>query len=332
MQALKVTDVGSPADVIVMEESNVPLPAAGEVQLKVLAAGLGLPDLMMCKGEYAFSPELPFTPGQELCGVVSAVGEGCRSKIGDLKMGVSSFYIGNGSFAEYCTAQENSLYPMSQTMTPTQAAAFCIPFHTAGVGLINRGALRAGETVLVHGAAGGSGSAAIQLAKALGATVIATVSSDAKLNYCQSLGADHCINHQQESFVDKVLELTGGRGVDVVFDPVGGDLFEKSLSCTGSGGRLLAVGFASGRWGTADTNELVMRNCASIGVFVGACSREEMLTVHRELLVLYEAGKLAVTPEVSHGFESIVTGLDRLERREVEGKLVVLISKEYEDQ
>ncbi|MEH6581333.1 MAG: NADPH:quinone oxidoreductase family protein [Halioglobus sp.] len=329
MQALCVTGVGQPKDVMVLQERELPQPGPGELQIKVAAAGMGLPDVLMCKGEYAFSPELPFTPGQEVAGVVTAVGEGCTTQVGERVMGVTSFYTGNGSYAQYCIAPESTLYPMTQGMSAVEAAAFCIPFHTAIVSLKLRAALQADEVLLVHGGAGGSGSAAIQLGKALGAQVIATASSEQKLDYCRSQGADHCVNYREQDFSARVLELTAGRGADVIFDPVGGEIFERSVSCTASGGRVLAVGFASGRWGTVDTEAMVMRNCSTMGVFAGAYGHEEMLVCHEELLKLYTAGKLSLQPEVAQGLESVVEYLTRLKRREIQGKVVVAIEEGF---
>ncbi|MEH6551738.1 MAG: NADPH:quinone oxidoreductase family protein [Pseudomonadales bacterium] len=324
MKAWSVNGVGHPADVISQLERDLPEPGPGEVQIKVLAAGMGLPDVLMCKGEYAFSPQLPFTPGQEVAGVVSAVGDGCQMKIGDRVMGITSFYTGNGSYAEYCLAPELSLYPLAKEMKPEEAAGFCIPFHTAIIGLKLRADLKAGEVLLVHGGSGGSGSAAIQLAKAMDIQVIATAGSESKLDFCRSLGADHCINYREEDFSARVLDITGGRGVDVVFDPVGGEIYEKSVSCTASGGRLLAIGFACGRWGEASTEQLVMRNCSSIGVFVGAHGREEMQSCHDELLALYEAGKMIPKTDTVIEFDQVGEYLQRLERREIKGKVVVV--------
>ena len=331
MQAWCVTGVGQPKDVIFLQERDVPEPGLGEVQIKVAVAGMGLPDVLMCKGEYAFSPQLPFTPGQEVSGVITAVGEGCTGKVGERVMGVTSFYTGNGSYAQYCIAPESTLYPMAPRMSATAAAGFCIPFHTAIAGLKLRANLQAGEVLLVHGGAGGSGSAAIQLGKTMGAQIIAAASSPEKLDYCRSLGADHCVNYREQDFSARVLELTEGRGADVIFDPVGGEIFERSVSCTASGGRLLAVGFACGRWGNADTGELVMRNCSSIGVFAGAYGHEEMLVSHEELLALYTAGKFSLQPEVAQGLESVAEYLTRLERREIQGKVVVAIGDSFDE-
>ena len=323
MKAWKVTGVGSPERVMEMGEYVIPQPGPGEVQVQVVAAGMGLPDVLMCRGEYVFSPALPFTPGQEVAGVISAVGEGASAAIGQRVMGVTAFYNGNGSYAQYCLAPEFALYPIPEGMSDIEAAAFGIPYHTAWIGLVLRAAMQPGETLLVHGGAGGTGSAAIQLGKALGARVIATASSNEKLDYCRALGADHCINYSEQDFVATVLEVTDGRGADVVYDPVGGEIFERSVACTASNGRLLAIGFASGRWGMADTHELVMRNCSVLGVFVGAYGHDAMLQVHEALTDLYQAKKIAVQVAAQIPFEQVSQYLGRLERREVQGKVVV---------
>ena len=163
----------------------------------------------------------------------------------------------------------------------------------------------------------------------MGAQIIATASSEEKLDYCRSQGADHCVNYREQDFSARALELTAGRGADVIFDPVGGEIFERSVSCTASGGRLLAVGFACGRWGTVDTEAMVMRNCSTMGVFAGAYGHEKMLVCHEELLALYTAGKLSLQPEVAQGLESVAEYLSRLERREIQGKVVVAIAEGF---
>jgi NADPH:quinone reductase len=323
MRAWRVTGVGPPERVIEVSECDIPQPGPGEVQVQVSAAGMGLPDVLMCKREYVFSPVLPFTPGQEMAGVVSAVGEGATATIGQRVMGVSAFYSGHGSYAQYCLAPEFSLYPIPEGMSDIEAAAFGIPYHTAWVGLVLRAAMQPDETLLVHGGAGGTGSAAIQLGKALGACVIATASTTAKLDYCRALGADQCINYNDEDFVATVLAATDGRGADVVYDPVGGEIFERSVGCTASGGRMLAIGFASGSWGSADTHKLVMRNCSVLGVFVGAYGHEDMLQVHAALSELYKFKKIAVQVGAHISFGDVSRYLGLLERRALQGKVVV---------
>lgn len=325
MQAWQVTGAGSPAEVIALGTREVPQPGPGELQIEVAAAGMGLPDVLMCKGEYAYSPALPFTPGQEVVGVITAAGEGAASDaIGRRVMGVTAFYSGNGGYAEYCLAPEFAVYPVPDGMSDAEAAAFGIPYHTAWVGLKWRADLKQGEVVLVHGGAGGTGSAAIQLGAALGARVIATAGSDDRLEYCKSLGADHGINYREADFAAAVLECTDGRGADIVYDPVGGEVFERSVSCIASGGRLLAVGFACGRWGVADTRELVMRNGSVMGVFVGAYDHDQRLDCHAELARLYAAGRITVPLAAAIGFDEVGDYLCRLERREIEGKVVVV--------
>lgn len=327
MKAWKVDGVGDPADVIQLVDCPVPEPAPGQVQIKVAAAGMGLPDVLMCRGEYAFSPELPFTPGQEVAGVITAVGDGSRAEVGQRVMAITAFYAGHGSFAEYCLAPDHALYPVPDVMSDIEAAAFCIPYHTAICGLKDRAQLQAGETLLIHGAAGGSGSAAIQLGKAMGALVIATAGTEDKLAYCRSLGADLAINNREEDFSTAVLEVTDGKGADVVYDPVGGKIFEQSLSCTASGGRLLAIGFASGSWGKLETADLVARNCSSVGVYVGAYSHDQMLPMHAELMEHCAAGRITTQVDVVAPFGEVDDYLECLKRREVSGKVVMSLTR-----
>lgn len=323
MKAWQVKQLGSPAEAIFLVERDIPEPGFGQVQVKVGAVGIGLPDVLMCHGKYAFKPELPFTPGQEICGIVSAVGEGCSLSVGDRVMGITCFIDGHGGFAEYCLANESTVYPVGEGMPDTDAAAFCIPYHTAIAGLKLQGKMQPGEMLLVHGAAGGSGYTAIQLGKAMGATVIATAGTAEKLDFCLAQGADHAINYREDDWVAQVMNLTDGRGVDVVYDPVGGDIFEQSLECCASGGRLLAIGFASGRWGSPATQDLVMKNCSVVGVFVGAYSHAQLLPSHLELLEYYRQGQISLRLDAIIGLDQLAGYLERLERREVQGKVVV---------
>jgi NADPH2:quinone reductase len=326
LKAWQVNSIGSPKDVICLEEKAVPEPGPGEALIKVAAAGVGLPDVLMCQGQYVYSPTKPFTPGQEVVGVAVAVGEGSSVEVGQRVMGVTAFYNGHGGFAEFCIVPDFSLYPTIDSMSDAEAAGFCIPYHTAWVGLVLRAQIKRGEILLVHGGSGGTGSAGIQLGKALGAEIIATAGSAEKLEYCQALGADYSINHRDENFVEQVMNITDNRGADVVYDPVGGDIFERSVDCAAPGGRLLAVGFASGRWGLADSAKLVMRNCSAIGVFVGAHSHEELLVGHLQLLDLYSQGKISAPATEVESFESLAECLDRLERRQVQGKAVLSLN------
>lgn len=325
MQAWTVKHYGEPQSVMQQEDIPVPEPGPGEIRIKVAAAGLGLPDVFLCRNTYAFSPPFPFTPGQEVAGVVTAVSEGATTKVGDRVMAVTAFYGGRGGFAAEALALDQAVYPVPDTMSDTDAAVFAIPFHTAHIGLVQRANIKAGDVVLVHGAAGGTGSAAIQLAHALGARVIACAGGAEKLRKCRDWGTDIVIDHRSESFVDKVLEATDGSGADIIYDPVGGSCFEESLNCIASEGRLLAVGFASGVWGQADTATAVMKNCSVMGVFVGAYGPDVMQPANQSLLDLHRAGKIRPVVDRVIGFEEIPSALTQLATRQVQGKLVAAV-------
>lgn len=322
MQAWQVSGSGEPASVMSLGLRAMPEPGPGEVRVRVGAAGLGLPDVFMCRGSYVFAPPQPFVPGQEVAGVVDAAGQGSAWSPGERVMGVTCFYNGHGGFAPYCIAADFSLYPVPGGMDDIAAAAFTIPFHTAWVGLVTRAALQPGETLLVHGAAGGTGDAGIRLGKALGARVIAVAGGAEKTARCRAAGADHVIDHRAEDFVASVLSLTDRRGADVVYDPVGGEVFERSVSCAADGGRLLAVGFACGRWGAPDSGKLVARNCAALGVFVGAHGHDELLASHAELCALFATGKMLPGQADVVAFDGIGAALERLAQRDAAGKMV----------
>ena len=215
MRAWQITGVGSPSDVMKLVEIPQPVAGPGEVVLKVQAAGVGMPDAFMCRSTYAFSPNLPFVPGQEICGTVVDVGAGVSVGLGERLMGVTSFYDGRGGLAQYTVANEATLFRVPDAMSSADASTFRIGYSTALIGLQRRGELRAGETVLVLGGGGGSGSTAIQIASALGARVIAVVSSPEKVTFCSGLGAEAVIDRTAVDVVATVNELTDGRGADL---------------------------------------------------------------------------------------------------------------------
>lgn len=252
MRAWQVQRNGPPCDVLRLAEISEPVPGPGELRLLVQAAAVGMPDAFLCRGTYAFNPTLPFVPGQEVCGIVDAVGTDVRIALGTRVMAVTNFYDGRGGFAEVAIARADACYRVPETMSDVDAASFRIGFSTAWIGLVRRAALQAGETLLVLGGAGGSGVAAIQLGLALGARVIAVAAGAAKCNVCAQLGADVVIDRATQVVPVAVLEASGGLGVDVVYDPVGGNAAGATLRCLTRGGRLLAVGFASGEWVLAD--------------------------------------------------------------------------------
>jgi NADPH2:quinone reductase len=326
MRAWQVRKHGEPADAIQLAEVPVPEPRPGELRIRVEAAGLGLPDVFLCRGSYAYRPELPFTPGQEVAGTVSAAGADTSTQVGTRVMAVTAFFRGFGGLAEEALALEASTHPAPQEMPATDAAGFVIPSHTAAVGLKLRGRLEAGETLLVLGAAGGSGAAAIQLGRALGARVIGVVSGPEKVAACRALAADEVIDAQQQELEAAVRDATGGRGVDLVYDPVGGESFEAALACLASEGRLLAIGYASGAWRDASTAALVRKNASLVGVFVGAYDKPVLSKLHEELLSHWRSGRIRSLVSKHFDFEDVALALAELAARRATGKLVVRVA------
>ncbi len=292
MRAWQVHRHGSPHEALRLVEIPEPEPRPGEVRLRVLAAAVGAPDAFMCRATYALTPPLPFVPGQEVCGVVDAVGDGVAIAPGTRLMGVTSFMDGRGGFAEKTIVPMPSAYRVPDAMSDADAAGFRIGYSTAWIGLVRRGQLAAGETLLVLGAAGGSGITAVQLGKALGARVIAVAAGDEKLAFCARLGADVCIDRTTADVPAAVLEATGGRGADVVYDPVGGEPAAAATRCIAPGGRLLAVGFASGSWVQINTAHAVRRNYSLVGVYASGYTREQNEADHEALLALHADGRL----------------------------------------
>jgi NADPH:quinone reductase len=325
MRAWQVQGKGEPKDVMHLVELPSPEPGPGQMRIAVTAAGLGLPDVFMCRDKYPLTPPLPFTPGQEAAGIVTAVGEGVDVPLGTRVMSVSVFYEGHGSFAEECLVLAASAFAVPAGLSDQEAAGFWIPHMTGWVGLVDRGHLAKGECLVVLGAAGGSGIAAVQLGRALGARVIAVVSDEKRAAFCRDLGADVVLNHNDEDFLDRLQEATQGHGVDAIYDPVGGDLAESVATKMVRGGRLLCVGFASGRWPKPDTHDLVLTNTALVGVFAGGYSREELDAMHAGLSALVGDGRLrnAVTEHVP--FLELPAALQRMADRQVVGKLVLTV-------
>jgi len=253
-----------------VKDIPVPAPGAGEVLVHVKAAGVNFPDLLMSQGKYQFKPELPFTLGMEVAGVVEAVGEGVTNwSPGDEVIGGNK----TGAYAEYAVLPAAGLSRKPAPFSFAEAAAFPAAYITAYVALVVRANLQPGETLLVHGASGGVGMAAVDVGKLLGATVIATSASDVKLEKVLAYGADHGIN-VTGGFREKVKELTGGRGADVIFDPVGGDVFDESVRCIAFDGRLLVIGFTSGRIPEVKVNMPLIKGFSVVGVRAGEYGRQ----------------------------------------------------------
>ena len=271
-------------------------PADGMIRISLRASAINYFDSLMISGQYQTKPDLPFVPGSEISGVVINAPAGSGFQPGDRVMAlVDNVGLTRGGYAEVADAAPGSVAPMPAKMGFDEAAAFTIIFQTGWFGLHRRANLKAGETLLVHAAAGGVGSAAIQLGKAAGAIVIATAGSDEKVEVCRELGADHAINYKTQDFVEEVKKITGGRGADVVYDPVGGDVYDRSTKCIAFEGRIVIVGFTSGRIPQAATNHVLVKNYSVVGLHWGLYSKrapELIPLATKALFELYEAGKI----------------------------------------
>jgi len=315
-----------PPESLTVEALPSPAPGPGEVVVRVKAASLNFPDVLIIQDKYQLKPPLPFSPGSELAGVVKEVGAGVEGvKRGDPVLAV----IGHGAFAEEVKVEARRLVPIPEGMDFVTAAAFLLTYGTCDHALRDRGRLAAGETLLVLGAAGGVGIAAIEIGKALGARVIAGASSDEKLAACREHGADATIDYAREEVRERIRELTEGKGVDVVLDPVGGPLTEPALRSTAWRGRLLVVGFAAGEIPKIPLNLPLLKGCSIVGVYWGDFARREHAAFVESMTQLgrwYGEGKLR--PHVSGTFplERAADALNLLAARKVTGKLVLTMA------
>jgi NADPH2:quinone reductase len=326
MRAWQTTRSGRPAEVLRLESAaEPPVPTPGTLQLEVLAAGIGLPDAFMCQGNYALTPgSFPFTQGEEAVGRVVVCGEGVEGRrVGERVMAVTSFFTGDGGFAERCLALDGFCLPVPEDMSDVEAAGFLIPFHTAYIALAERGRVEAGETLVVIGGAGGTGQAALQIGKALGARVIATAGGARKADLCRALGADDVIDYHGEEIADGVLARTEGRGADVIYDPVGGDVFTAATHCIRPGGRILAIGYASGRWGEVDTAHLVYNNYSVVGVVPTHYDHAFKEQAQARLLGWRREGRLRLLLDGVVPFTALPEALERVLDGAVEGKQVL---------
>jgi NADPH2:quinone reductase len=324
MKAWRVSKSGEPREALALCSEAIEAPDQGELIVRVAASGLALPDVMLCRGTYSLLPPMPFTPGLEFVGEVVRAGPGTSTTPGTRVMGVAAFLTGRGAFAEHCKVQERAAYPAPADMTSAEAAAFTIAFHTGYIGLHRRAKLAKGESVLVTGAAGGTGYAAVQLAKAMGANVIATVGGRDKAEFCRKQGANLVLDHTQGDWVQAVKDATSGKGVDVVYDPVGGEMFERAFDGLAVEGRLLPVGFASGRRGDIPSALLNRRNASIVGVLGGGFPRNEMLEVHEALMRMRADGAIRTVVDHTIGFDAIPDGLEAISQRKVQGRIVAL--------
>src|SRR5437762_7783936 len=295
-KAVVCRELGPPERLRLESFAPTPLPK-GDVRVAVHAAGINFPDILMAAGEYQLKPELPFTPGVEAAGEVTEIGEGVTGfTVGDRVI----VKMRHGAYADEAMVSPSQLIPLPSTFDYAEGATFLAAHGTAYHALIDRGQVRPGEVLLVHGAGGGVGLAAVEMGKMLGATVIAAASSEEKLAVAQARGADHLVLYRREPFRDAVKRITDGRGADVVFDPVGGEVFENSVRCIAWGARILVVGFTGGI-GLARTNLLLIKGASVLGVRAGeAVRRNPSLAEARTRALLQWAAAGKVRPYVSH--------------------------------
>jgi NADPH:quinone reductase len=290
-----VRELGGPES-LHLEQVDGGDPSDGTVRIAVRAASVNFFDGLIVAGAYQSKPPLPFVPGVEVAGEVIAAPTPSGFKPGDRVMAlVDNRGILRGGWSEVTDATPAAVRPMPEGMPFDDAAAFTVIFQTGWFGLHRRARLQSGETLLVHAGAGGVGSAAIQLGKAAGATVIATAGSDEKVEVCRSLGADHAINYKTQDFVEEVKVITGGRGADVIFDPVGGDVYDRSARCIAFEGRIVVVGFTSGRIPQAALNHVLVKNYSVVGLHWGLYLQrapELVPAAMAKLIEMYEAGKI----------------------------------------
>ena len=326
MKAWRAESFGEAVDVPKLVDAPIPEPRGAQIQVKVSATGVGLPDVLMLRGIYPAVSAPPVTPGQEVVGVISAIGPDADPAIIGQRVMCNTFFAqGAGGFAEYTLSHASSALPVPSNFSDAEGAGFWVAYHTGYVGLVQRGQLQAGETLLVLGGAGSSGSAAIMLGKALGATVIATASNPEKAAFCASLGADHVINYREQPIHRAVREITGGLGANVIYDPVGGSAYESGTKCVAQHGRIVLIGYGSGDWPKVDALHAVLKSYSVVGAFAGARTAEETRAHHAELVALAEAGKIRVPLDKVFDFAHTPQAIDRLAKGEMVGKVVVTI-------
>ena len=306
-----------------IEEIEDPRAEAGQVVVDVKAAGVSFPDVLIVQGKYQFQPPFPFSPGGEIAGIISEVGEGVVDwKVGDRVIAMT----GNGGIAEKVVAFEMTLMPLPDSMDFKDGAAFPLNYGTTYHALKQRGQLQAGETLLVTGAGGGVGTTAIEIGKAMGARVIAAASSEEKLEIAKNLGADEVINYSDGELKEKVKALTEGLGADVIYDPIGGDIFMQCMRCINWKGRVLVIGFASGPIPEVPTNLALLKGCSIVGVFWGrftGAEPEENSQNFDELFALHAEGKLKPQITKSYSLDNAAEAIASLENRKATGKVVI---------
>lgn len=310
-------------DTLVVEQQADLAPGPSQVLVEVKAAGVNFPDVLIIQGKYQYKPELPFTPGSELSGVVAAVGEGVsQCQVGDKVIA----FAAQGAFATQALVPAAAVMPMPPGMDFATAAAITLTYGTSHHAVVDRAALKAGETMLVLGAAGGVGLAAIEIGKALGARVIAAASTDEKLEVCRAHGADVLVNYSADGWRDAVKAATGGKGPDVIYDPVGGIYAEPAFRTIAWRGRYLVVGFANGEIPKLPLNLALLKGASLVGVFWGEFAKREPkanLMAMRQLMGWLAEGKIRPLISGRYKLEDTARALEDMAARKVTGKVVI---------
>lgn len=306
------------------EEIDDPVAGTGQLLVRTLAAPANFPDVLLCRGKYQVKPPLPFSPGVELCGEVVSVGEGVtKFSVGDRVIGNPNLPL--GALAERTLMDEVNAFAAPASLDDAEASALFIGYQTAWFALHRRTQLREGETLLVHAAAGGVGSAAVQLGKAAGARVIGVVGGPEKAEYCRRLGADLVIDRHTDDFVPLVKEFTGDKGADVVFDPVGGDAYAGSTKCIAFEGRIVIIGFAGGTIPTPGLNHALIKNYSIIGLHWGLYKEHNRAVIeecHTELAALAASGAIAPLVSERLSLSEVADGIARLGEGTTVGRVV----------
>ena len=327
MKAIVCKTYGPPEN-LVLEEIDDPVAAENEAVVQIYSASLNFPDGLQIQGKYQFQPPMPFTPGSEVGGIITSVGAGIQGfAVGDRVMATP----GIGGLAEQVAVKADGLRKIPDSMDFKTAAGFAMIYTTSYYALKQRAQLQAGETLLVLGASGGVGLAAVELGKLMGAKVIAAASSDEKLDFVNRLNPDALLNYGDGELKERVKELTGGAGADVIYDPVGGDLFDQSCRCINWNGRLLVIGFTSGRIPEYKANLALLKGSSMVGVFLGRFRKEEPAEYEKnfaELLDMYDAGKLKPIVTESFTMTEFVDAFNVFTERKVMGKVTLEIRKE----
>ena len=327
MKAIVCKTYGPPEN-LVLEEIDDPVAADNEAVVQIYSASLNFPDGLQIQGKYQFQPPMPFTPGSEVGGVITSVGAGIQGfAVGDRVMATP----GIGGLAEQVAVKADGLRKIPDSMDFKTAAGFAMIYTTSYYALKQRAQLQPGETLLVLGASGGVGLAAVELGKLMGAKVIAAASSDEKLDFVNRLNPDALLNYGDGELKERVKELTDGAGADVIYDPIGGDLFDQSCRCINWNGRLLVVGFASGRIPQYKANLALLKGSSMVGVFLGRFRKEDPAEYEKnfaELLGMYDAGKLKPIVTESFAMTDFVDAFNVFTERKVMGKVTLEINKE----